>query len=233
MNLLGFDTATAATSVCVLRADGTPFESALPGEGWMAEPPRHTAELMPAIERCLTAAGVTYDQLESVAVGVGPGTFTGLRIGVATARALAQSCGLQIRPVSTLKTIATALTESASRANHIMPIVDAKRGELFYSLYRAEDSGLRELWRESVDRPERLVERVVSARMKGVFAVGDGAVRFADELRAVGVSIAPPSSELHVPRALQVCCLALQAEAVRADAVEPAYIRAPDAARWR
>src|SRR5205823_3088548 len=86
VNVLGFDTSTAATSACLLRTDGQAFE-VLPGPERVAGPPRHAQELMPALARVVDEAGVGWEGVEAVAVGVGPGTFTGLRIGVATARA--------------------------------------------------------------------------------------------------------------------------------------------------
>ena len=105
MNVLGFDTSTAATSACVLRDDGQAFERDLPP----AEPPAHARELLPAIAAVLGEAGFSYDEIDAVAVGVGPGTFTGLRIGVATARALASSTGTELRPVSSLAALAEGI----------------------------------------------------------------------------------------------------------------------------
>ena len=94
VTLLGFDTSTSATSACVLRGDGEAFES-LPAPERLLERPGHAAELMPAVAAVMDRAGVGFGDLEAIAVGVGPGTFTGLRIGIATARALAGTAGLQ------------------------------------------------------------------------------------------------------------------------------------------
>ena len=89
MTILGFDTSTAASSAAILRADGELFEST-PSPARLLERPAHAAELLPAIGDVMERADVTFADLDAIAVGVGPGTFTGLRIGVATARALAK-----------------------------------------------------------------------------------------------------------------------------------------------
>ena len=86
--ILGLDTSTSASAACVLRADGAAFEAAPEPQALLAAP-AHARELMPAIAGVMEEAQVSFDALEAIAVGVGPGTFTGLRIGIATARALA------------------------------------------------------------------------------------------------------------------------------------------------
>ena len=88
MNLLGFDTATAACAVCVVRGDGEAFDETPPAER-LADAPAHATELMPAVARALGRAELAFGDLDALAVGVGPGGFTGLRIGIATARGLA------------------------------------------------------------------------------------------------------------------------------------------------
>ena len=105
MTILGFDTSTAASSAAVLRADGELFE-VLPPAARLAERPAHAAELLPAIGRVMEDADVAFSDLDAIAVGLGPGTFTGLRIGVATARALAKANDLPVRPVSSLAALA-------------------------------------------------------------------------------------------------------------------------------
>jgi tRNA threonylcarbamoyladenosine biosynthesis protein TsaB len=88
VTILGFDTSTAASTAAVMRADGEVFEVA-PEPAALAARPAHASELMPAVADVMERAVVDYGDLEAIAVGVGPGTFTGLRIGIATARALA------------------------------------------------------------------------------------------------------------------------------------------------
>jgi tRNA threonylcarbamoyladenosine biosynthesis protein TsaB len=98
--ILGLDTATPATVVAVLPADGEPVE--LRHEPAPGERPGHAAQLLPLARRALDALGASFADVRRIGVGVGPGTFTGLRIGVATARALAQATGAEVAAVSTL-----------------------------------------------------------------------------------------------------------------------------------
>jgi tRNA threonylcarbamoyladenosine biosynthesis protein TsaB len=218
MNVLGMDTSTAATSACLLRADGEAF-SVDPVPERLFEPPGHSRELMPAIASAMERAGVGWDEVGAVAVGVGPGTFTGLRIGVATARALAHGCGAPLHPVSSLAALAAAVD-----APQALPLIDAKRGELFGALYEGE----RELVAPFVARPDEVAGRT-NERARAALAAGDGAVRFRSVLETSGVHVAPDGSELHVVRALHVCRLAATVAAQPAEAVFPNYLREPDA----
>lgn len=218
MNVLGFDTSTSATSACVLREDGEAFEVIPPFEA-LAAPPAHARELMPGIAQVLEQAGLAYGDLHALAVGVGPGTFTGLRIGIASARALATATGLPLRPVSSLAALAQGIDSRLRLA-----LIDARRGELFAALYEGE----RELWPPFASGPEDLVERLQAGTLTPRCA-GDGAVRFMSILEAAGLPVEPSGSQAHVVRAIHVCRLAAQVEPVAPEAVLPDYIRAPDA----
>jgi tRNA threonylcarbamoyladenosine biosynthesis protein TsaB len=218
VNVLGMDTSTAATSVCVVRGDGEAF-SVDPAPERLFEPPGHSRELMPAAAEAMAQAGLDWGDLDAVAVGVGPGTFTGLRIGVATARALAHGSGAALHPVSSLAALA-----AAADAPQALPLIDARRGELFGALYERA----RELVPAFVARPDE-VDRRTHGRARAALAVGDGAVRFRSVLETSGVHVAPDGSELHVVRALHVCRLAASVAAEPPEAVFPNYLREPDA----
>jgi tRNA threonylcarbamoyladenosine biosynthesis protein TsaB len=219
---LGIDTSTAATAVCVLRSDGARFES-VPEPDDLAARPAHTTELMPRIAEQMDAAGVEMADLDYVAVGVGPGAFTGLRIGIATARGLAQAKDLPLRPVGSLEALAEGIDAPVA-----LPLIDARRGEVFGALH--VDGSQR--WAPFVARPEELVARVEAARRSGLgqpLAAGDGALRFLDVLETAPIEVAPAKSRLHVIRALHVCRLAALAPGYQPEAVLPRYLRAPDA----
>jgi tRNA threonylcarbamoyladenosine biosynthesis protein TsaB len=218
MNLLGFDTATAASSACVLRADGEVFESDV-GPDRLSGPPAHARELMPAISEVLERAGVDWPELDAIAVGVGPGSFTGLRIGVATARALAHAGALELRPVSSLAALAAGIDGQVR-----LPLLDAKRGELFAALYEGDA----ERWPAFTATPEALVERLRGQPVRPL-AVGDGSIRFRGVLEEAGVEVGPDGSPAHVVRALNVCRLAGEVRPAPPDAVLPDYLRLPDA----
>jgi tRNA threonylcarbamoyladenosine biosynthesis protein TsaB len=221
VNLLGLDTSTAAAAACVLRADGEAFEDP-PDPAALGRPPAHASELMPAVARVMDRAGLDWPELDAVAVGVGPGSFTGLRIGVATARALARASGLQLRPVSSLAALAEGIDTGSDFV--VLPLIDAKRGELFAAAYERG----RELWAPFAARPEEVARRVREAGLAPL-AAGDGSIRFRRVLEAAGIRIAPDGSDAHVVRALHVCRLATTAPSESPEVVVPEYLRAPDA----
>lgn len=215
--ILGFDTATAATAVAVLPDHGEAVE--LRHDPAPGERPGHAAQLLPLAHRALDAAGATFADVRRIGVGVGPGTFTGLRIGVATARALAQATNAELAAVSTLQ----ALAEAAGGERAILAVLDARRGEAFVAAYR---EGV-ELMAPAAVAPEQLAALAEPSRGPWL-AVGDGAVRFRDRLEPAA-DVPADASALHRVSALAVCRLARTALAVDRDALLPEYVRAPDA----
>ena len=218
MNVLGFATSTAVSAACLLRGDGRAFE-VVPAPERLTGPPAHARELMPAIVRCMGEAGVAFPDLDVIAVGVGPGAFTGLRIGVSTARALADPHDTELRPVSSPAALAAASPEPLC-----LPLIDAKRGEVFAALFEGD----RVLWPPFAATPDDVAGRITEAGVDPL-AVGDGSVRFREVLEAAGVRVAPTGSGSHVVRGLSICRLAAAAAPVSADAVLPDYLRLPDA----
>jgi tRNA threonylcarbamoyladenosine biosynthesis protein TsaB len=218
VTLLGLDTSTSAASACVLRADGESFEL-VPAPERLQGRPAHAAELLPAVTEAMARAGVDWGDLDAIAVGVGPGTFTGLRIGIATARALASANGLPLRRVSSLAALAAGI-EAPLR----LPLIDARRGELFGALY--EDGT--QLWAPFAAAPEDLIERVREDSFTPL-AAGDGSVRFRGMLEEAGIPVAADDSRAHVVRALNICRLASEAPDEPPEAVLPDYLRDPDA----
>lgn len=218
MTILGFDTATAGTSAAVLLSDGEAVEVA-PDVARLAERPGHAAELLPAVHEVMERAGLGFADLDAIAVGRGPGTFTGLRIGVATARALAKANGLPLRGVSSLAALAAGMPDGPR-----LPLIDAKRGEVYGSLLDGDD----ERWPPFALGIEALAERLREAPAPPL-AAGDGSLRFRDELEAAGVTVAPGESPLHVVRAAHVCRLALRTPDAAPEQIVPDYLREPDA----
>ncbi len=218
MNVLGLDTSTAAAAACLIRGDGRAFE-VTPGARDLTGPPAHARELMPAVARVIADAELDFGDLDAVAVGTGPGAFTGLRIGIATARALAAARGLPLRPVSSLAALAAGVDAPLALA-----VLDARRGEVFAALHERVERR----WAPFVSPPEALAEHVLAAGLTPV-AVGDGAIRYRRELEAAGARIPPEESPCHVVRALAVCRLAMHVAPVAPEAVLPEYLRMPDA----
>ena len=218
MTLLGLDTSTPAASACVLTANGQAFEVAPPAER-LGRPPAHASELLPAVADAMQRAGADWRDLDAIAVGVGPGTFTGLRIGIATARALATAAGLPLRRVSSLAALAAGIDAPVK-----LPMIDARRGEVFAALF----DGGGELWPPFAASPEDLIARVREGGFSPL-AAGDGSIRFRGMLEEAGIQVEPEDSEAHLVRALHICRLGAAAPDEAPEAVLPEYLREPDA----
>jgi tRNA threonylcarbamoyladenosine biosynthesis protein TsaB len=235
MNVVGFDTSLPSTSACVAR-DGQTFSTPPAPVDRLLGPARHSEELLPVIEGLLAEAGISWDELDSIAVGVGPGTFTGLRIGVATARALGQALGLELRPVSSLEALAAGAATGArlEPGRLVMALIDARRGQVFTALYRATgqrgsgERGLEQEWEPSVLDPEQLLDRIGSLG-EPLFCAGDWAVESRPQLERAGAEVPPADCGLHSVDALQVCRLGMAVRPVPPDRVRPVYLRLPDA----
>jgi tRNA threonylcarbamoyladenosine biosynthesis protein TsaB len=218
VTVLGFDTSTAATAACLLVESGEAHE-VIPAPEELTAPPAHGRELLPRVHEVMERAGAGFGDLSAIAVGIGPGTFTGLRVGIATARALAHANGLLVHPVSSLAALAAGI-EGPLR----LPLIDARRKEVFAALYDED----RERWEPFVATPEDVAERVREASLTPL-AAGDGSVRFRQVLEAAGIRVEPDGSQKHAVRALHICRLAAAVPPVPPEAVLPDYLRAPDA----
>jgi tRNA threonylcarbamoyladenosine biosynthesis protein TsaB len=216
--ILGLDTATGSTAVAVLLDDGRVFEARddpSPGER-----PQHAARVLELAEEVLGRAGATWTDVTRLAVGLGPGGFTGLRIGIATARGLAQANGIPLAGVSTLDALA-----APHRGASVLAVLDARRGEAFTAGYSPDGS---RLLAPAALAPEALAGAVAS--LPGpVRAVGDGAIRFRAHLEGAGAAVPPDEDPVHRVSAVQVCRLGADAPPTDRDALLPEYVREPDA----
>jgi tRNA threonylcarbamoyladenosine biosynthesis protein TsaB len=189
--LLAIESATDMVGVALVRADGGSAERI--HEGGRA----HAELLAPAIEEVLAASGCTIAQVDRIAVDIGPGLFTGLRVGVATAKALAQALGIGVLGVSSLDVLAAAAAErfESGAGARVVSVVDARRGEVFAAAYRFDEAGGRAGpidpgWVRD-DRPEPIGPDalatwllVLGEEVGPVTVVGDGAVRYRGLLSA-------------------------------------------------
>jgi tRNA threonylcarbamoyladenosine biosynthesis protein TsaB len=192
---LAFDTATDVATTALLR------DARVCGERRS-----RAVRILQDIDVLLERAGRRSEEIDRLVVGTGPGSYTGLRMGLITARALAFSLGVPVAGVSTLDALA------AGRPGAV-PVLDARRGEIF-TLVGGAPRCL---------RPEEL--GVVS----GTTYVGDGAVRYRPPIEAAGGVVPEEASDYHVPWARHHAALAR--DFGPADAVEPIYLRLPDAER--
>lgn len=195
MLTLAFDTATeVATSALVDDREV------------LGERVSHARTLLEDVDALLRQGGAHPRDLDALAVGIGPGSFTGVRIGLATARGLALALDLVGAGVSTLDALAAG-------APGAVPVVDARRREVFALL----DGEPAVLAPADLDLPD------------GTVCVGDGARRYRALLEQRGLSVPPDDDERHLPRARFHAALAAKHGPV--DAIEPLYLRVPDAER--
>lgn len=185
IRVLGIDTATRAGSVAVVGAHGDAPPERL-AEVAHEEELRHAETLLPAIDRCLERAGVGLEVISGFAVSIGPGSFTGLRVGLATAKGLALATGAWVVGVPTLEAYALA---AAGRPGPVCVCLDARKGEVYSALFEAEagPARIRRLLDDAVEKPEQAARRMVDAmrdRPGGATlrVVGDGGVRYPDEI---------------------------------------------------
>jgi tRNA threonylcarbamoyladenosine biosynthesis protein TsaB len=229
VTLVGFDTSMAVTAACVIPPAGDPVRTPVPEPERLRGRPDHSAELLPTLAQLLEQGGTRWEEVSAIAVGVGPGTFTGLRIGVATARALAQALAVPLHAVSSLEALAAGIAagEQAAPGAAVLPLIDARRGQVFASLYVAGEPLARK-WGPLALSPAEL-ERRIAEVPKPPLAAGDWALESAARLGAAGAVVPAPGSGLHAIDALHVCRLARETEPSSPERVHPMYVRQPDA----
>jgi tRNA threonylcarbamoyladenosine biosynthesis protein TsaB len=225
MIVLGLDTATQATAVGLRLTDGTTLQARDdPGAG---ERPGHATKLLELARQLLEEAGMGWSGVERVAVGVGPGRFTGLRVGIATAHGLARSLGIGLVGVSSLRALAYGAREDTRPA---LAVIDARRGEVFAAAYAA---GAEELLPPRAIAPAGLAD-MTTGPLGPWLAIGDGAVHYRGRLQLEGFEVPEEDSPLHVITGAAICALAAAGSPRASDAVLPDYRRAPDAElAWR
>ena len=213
MNILGIETATRAASVAVI------FDGKILAETIRESPQSFSETLLPQVEEVVKSSGA-FEKLDAVAVSIGPGSFTGLRIGLATAKALAYAWGMKIIGVPTLQALAYNFPSAK-----VLPLIDAQKNRAYCQLFE-KFSALSELEIKPID--EAVTE---AGRLDGeIFLCGDVLNKIKASLPP-NVKLAPPN--LKMPRASSVAlCGADLLAAGKVDNVmnlEPLYIRRSEA----
>ncbi len=220
MLILGIETATERVSVAVGGHEGVIglFES--------TRGRRHAETLVPAIEFVTKQIDITLDEISVVAVDVGPGLFTGMRVGLASAKAIAQALRIPMIGISSLDLLAFPCRHTD---RVVVPVIDARKGEVFYAMYRQVPGGVQQVAEPQVGTVEDLIADLL-ARSQDVLCVGDGALRYREEiLDGFHCEIGGDAHPSAAPLVQLAHARALREDWVNAREIEPIYLRAPDA----
>jgi len=222
--ILGVDTATDQVGCAIGGHEG------VIAQHHVLAPRRHAESLAPAIEFVSRQADVPLARIGAVAVDVGPGLFTGLRVGFATATAIATALEVPMIGITSLDLLAHA---ARLTTRLVAAAVDARRGEVFYALYRPVPGGMQQVAGPQVGRPDELASELL-ASAEECLLVGDGARRYADAFADLDRTVLADHSLGHPSAAVLVALAharALREEFVAPWQLSPLYLREPDAQR--
>jgi len=223
--ILALDTATEACSVALMVGDKIYFRSEV-------APRDHTKKILPMIDEVLKEAGLTLNDLDALAFGRGPGSFTGVRIGIGIAQGLAFGADLPMIGISTL----AAMAQGAYRqhgSTHVASAIDARMSEVYWGRFeRQEDGSWQEKDSESVIPPAVLAEQTL-ADDKNWTKVGTGWEAYADELAAMPLTLS--GSDVLYPDAQDIVYLAqfewAKGNTTAVEDASPVYLR--DTVAWK
>lgn len=176
MLVLGIETSTPQASVAIGSEQGV-VASAMVSRG-----ASYNEFLLPAIRFCLDEAGLGYRNLGGVAVGLGPGLYSGMRVGVATAKALAQALSVPIVGLASLDLVAYEVRYTSKT---ICAVLDARRNKVFHAFYRSSPGGIQRMSKHAIETPERLSVGI-SSRPEEVLMVGNGALLYREIFEEAG-----------------------------------------------
>lgn len=222
MLILGLETATAEVGCAIGGHEGVLASS------HSARGKRHAENLTPAIEFVCRQARVELSEISCVAVDNGPGLFTGLRVGVASGKAIAQALRVPMITVSSLDLLAFPLRYTGRR---IAAVIDARRSEVFWAFYRQVPGGVQRVSEPTVGSPDELAAELVADPCDTLLC-GDGAIRYGESLsghpnvEVAGGDHAYPSARALVQLAH---ARAMREDWIRPQEVELLYLRKPDA----
>ncbi|MFB2860032.1 tRNA (adenosine(37)-N6)-threonylcarbamoyltransferase complex dimerization subunit type 1 TsaB [Aeromonas hydrophila] len=224
LKILAVDTATEACSAALLVGEQV-FSR------WEEAPRDHTRKILPMVQAVLDEAGITLDKLDAIAFGRGPGSFTGVRIGIGVAQGLAFGAGVPLIGISTL----AAMAQGAHRldgAEQVLTAIDARMNEVYFGRYELIDGRMQLVGDEVVSDPEALVD--VRGKLAGrVTCVGTGFETYGEILSGLADELAV--SQVRFPAAEDMLPLArsawLAGEAVAVEQATPVYLR--DKVTWK
>lgn len=221
MKILSFDT-TAKTVTAAICEDERLVASYQSETANM----QTTEALLPAIELLLKNTANTMNDIDLIAVSAGPGSFTGVRIGVATAKGLALGRDIPCAPVSALEAMATNLSD---RSGYIVSAMDARRNQLYYAIFKAENGKITRLTDDTADSADACAAQARELGAESAFCVGEGAEIAARALEGVGIApifpLSPMSRQFAYGTALCGYKMAKEGKTVKQSELLPIYLR--------
>ena len=226
MNLLAIDASSLPASCAFYRGD------MLVAEEYVHNKMTHSQTLMPMVQHMLQTAGATLEEADLVAVTVGPGSFTGLRIGISSAKGMAFGCGKPCLPVSTLEALAW---NCLCHKGVVCAVMDARCAQVYTALFESDGLGtLTPMGQDQALPLARLQERLAQIK-EPVMLVGDGAGLCYNSLEnKQNVVLAPPALRFQRASSLGMAALAALQRGVKpipAEELAPTYLRLPQAER--
>jgi tRNA threonylcarbamoyladenosine biosynthesis protein TsaB len=217
--LLGIETSTPQASVAIGSEQGV-IAGAVVSRG-----PTYNEFLLPAIRFCLDEVGLSFQNLGGIAVSLGPGLYTGMRVGVATGKALAQALSVPIVGMASLDILAFGVRYADKT---ICAVLDARRDEVFHAFYRSSPGGLQRMSEYRVEKPEHLAVGI-GARPEEVLMVGNGALLYRKIFEELGSTVEFGTMSNAFPNASALVDLALprmfREDFDVLDEVRPLYLR--------
>lgn len=223
MNILGIDTSAVVCSVALVSECKTLFAKTV------SEGLTHSETLLPLIKEALEACDLSVSDLDGIAISHGPGSFTGLRIGISAVKGLAISHSIPCIGVSTLEALAMNALEKEGTV--ICPVMDARRGEFYNGLFHVQDHTLLRLCEDRAIHGDRIAEEL--AQYENVLILGDGAEKFVQQNTDFLPYLASP--ELRYQSGESVAKLGIRrmqnGDSIVCNDLSPKYLRLPQAER--
>ena len=222
MLVLAIESATSQVGVAISGHEG------VLASAHSAKDRRHAESLTPQIKFVCEQAHVELSEIGVVAVDIGPGLFTGLRVGIASAKAIAHGLGVPMVGVSSLDLGAFAVQHSTKQ---IVACYDARRGEVFTATYQSVPGGVQQISAPAVSTPDELASDLVASGAE-TLVVGDGGIRYREAFQSIaGVELAGDGFAFPSARSLAQLAhpRALREDFVSPEEIVPLYLRVPDA----
>lgn len=219
MKILAIESSAKAASVCIAE-DGK-----ILGEVFLNCGLTHSVTIMPSVEWLLQTAGLAIEDIDRIAITEGPGSFTGLRIGMAAVKGLAWSRDIPCVGVSTLEAAAYGVADTDGT---ICAVMDARAGQVYNALFKAENGSLTRLCDDRAIKISELLSEL--SGKQNILVCGDGTEVF---MKEAGENFRAASENIRYQRASSVAFLAEKRDTVSAKTLSPEYIRLPQAERER